>query len=516
MKKSLWLRILSFVIVAMMALSVFAACDGGDDNGNGKDKNNGNEKTTDLENSTQGEEATQEASPDSVGIEKTNFDDEFYLSVMNACNPIDLYWLEESKGDAMDEAVWARQEKIFNYIGVSIKGKKTLSHTEYAQEFKTAVQNKDGSVDSILTHVSAGVTNMVQEGYFKDFQDVEGIDLEQDFWNHEFMESLSISDNYFLGFSDANILYTYVIAFNKKMLNEINLDNYSEALLYESVKNGTWTLDKFLELGQLGFQDKGSTDKHIYGLVGIQWVPWCGFFHASGVNLVEMNEAGKYEIAIMTEANKEKTADLVDKLKNYSGSGYGQFTFQTGGDQPAARLTNNRALMELASTHGLEDFLNYDISFGVLPYPMYDTDQYDPESDSLGYRSLQWGGYFGIPTYQRNELMTGTTLELMAFYSKDVQTTFYEKLLGKQVSEAPDDARMLEIVWNSVCSDMGQTFDGEVGVLYFLPKVTWNGEGGQELVSYHASVQTAGNKKLTTFIKKVDKIAKAQDKQNGK
>jgi hypothetical protein len=229
-----------------------------------------------------------------------------------------------------------------------------------------------------------------------------------------------------------------------------------------------------------------------------------------------MKEEGKYEISIMNDGNKERTADLVDKLKNYSGSGYGQFTFQTSSEVPSARLTNNRALMELTSTHSLEGYLNYDISFGVLPYPMYDTDQYDPESESLGYRSLQWGGYFGIPTYQRNELMTGTTLELMAFYSKPVQTTFYEKLLGKQVSEAPDDAKMLDIVWNGVCSDMGQTFNDETRVLYFLPQVTWNGAGGQELVSYHASVAPSGNRNLAAFIKKVDKIAKAQDKQNGK
>ena len=504
MKASLWLKALTLTMIALMVFCAFSACD--------------TEKadTQETKPDTPAEEVTEEATPDTIGIEKQNFDSEFYLSVMNACNPIDLYWLEESKGDAMDEAVYARQQKIIDYLGVTIVGKKTGSHMEYAEAFTTAVQNKDGSVDAILTHVSSGVTSMVQGGYFQDFQDVEGIDLENDHWNHEFMDSLSISGNYYLGFNDSNILYTYVIAFNKSMLNQLSLDNYSVDELYEKVLNGEWTLDSFLELAQMGFRNGGSEDKHVYGLVGMQWVPWCGFLHSSGINLVEQDEKGAYKIAIMNNDYKEKTANLVDKLKNFSSSGYGSFTFQTGNEHPSARLQNKRALMELSSTHSLEGLLDHDITFGVLPYPMYDTDQFDENSESLGYRSLQWGGYYGVPTYQSNELKTGLTLELLAFYSKPVQTTFYEKLLGKQVSEAPDDARMLEIVWESVCSDMGQTFDGETNVLYFLPKVTWNGTGGQELVSYHAQIESAGNTNLRNFIKVVEKVAKMQDKQNGK
>ena len=42
--------------------------------------------------------------------------------------------------------------------------------------------------------------------------------------NLEFMDSLAIpgeeTDYRFLGFSDLNILYTYVITFNKKMMSE--------------------------------------------------------------------------------------------------------------------------------------------------------------------------------------------------------------------------------------------------------------------------------------------------------
>ena len=496
MKKQIWIRILSLLIVLATLFSVFAACEA-----NSEDKNDDKKDNNDnLANESGSEEVTAEPVPEN--IKKTNYDDEFYMSIMTDVNPMKYFWVEESKGDAMSEAIYERQQKVYNYIGVDIKAKGAGSYTTYTDSFKTAVKNKDGSVDTLLTHVNMGISSMIVEQYLQDFQDIPGIDLDKDYWNHDFMDANSIADCYYLGFSDYNILYTYVIAFNKKMLNQLALDTFSEEELYESVYNGTWTLDRFLELGQKGFQEKG--DKDIYGLVGQQWVPWCGFFHSSNINLVEMNEKGEYELSFYNDANKEKTANLVDKLKNFSASGYGEFI--KGTSSPEAKLTNGRALMHIAATHWLEDYLNYEISFGVLPYPLYDEYQFDSSIPSLGYRSLQWGGQIVIPSYLRNTQMVGETLELLAFYSDNVQTTFYEKLLGKQVSEAPDDAKVLDIVWNGICGDIGQTFNDEAGVLYFLPEVTWPGEGGKQLASYYASKEKAANKKLNAFIKKVNKL----------
>ena len=63
-----------------------------------------------------------------------------------------------------------------------------------------------------------------------------------------------------------------------------------------------------------------------------------------------------------------------------------------------------------------------------------------------------------IPTYVRNSEMVGDTLEMLSFYSENVNAAFYEKLLGKQVSDMSDDARMLKIVWDGVGTDFGQTY----------------------------------------------------------
>ncbi len=480
-------KIIALILALFMLCSVFVACDLGDENENGNEDNS---------------ESVEEAIPETV--QKNNYNAEFYLSILPDCNPMDSYWVEKSEGDAMSEALYARQQKIYNYIGVEILGKSAGSYRNYVQDFKTAVKNKDGSVDTLLTHVNTGVAGFVSEMYIQNLEKVPGIDLNQDYWNRDFMDAIAIGDNYYLGFSNFNILYTYVIAFNKEMMEQY-AGSMSKSV-YQLVNDYEWTLDQMLGLAQLVSSDRtsdGKTEDDTFGLTGQQWVPWIGFFHASNINLVEMNQKGEYAIAVMNDVNSEKSNQLISKLKEFSASKYGFFEFPVGGAISVSRvpLTTGRTLMQLTSTYSLESMLQYNITFGVLPYPMYDTNQKD-----VGYRSLQWGGYIAVPNYLSNPQMAGETLELLAFYSDEVMVTFYEKMLGKQVADVPDDRKMLDIVWDSICTDFGQTYADECpDIMYYLPKVTWPGADGKEASSYLAGFERGSNRTLNQFVKLVQK-----------
>ena len=51
--------------------------------------------------------------------------------------------------------------------------------------------------------------------------------------------------------------------------------------------------------------------------------------------------------------------------------------------------------------------------------------------------------------------MVGEVVELLAYYTQPVKTAYYEDLLGAKISEAPEDAEMLEVIWDSMVSDVG-------------------------------------------------------------
>jgi len=485
------LKVLALTLAALSVFSVFAACDTADSS---------EETTTSAAESNANEtsegtsEQITEVIPDVPDIEKTNYDDVFYLYLEGSCNPIKNYWVEESGNDVLSAALFARQEDIRNHLGVELFAW-CNTEEDYSESFKTSVQTKSGAIDLMMTHVSINVAGLVSDGILYQFNEMPGIDLEADYWNQEFMDSLAIDDMYFLGFNDFNILDTHVIAFNKSLLEKY--DDMLDKSLYEMVDDYEWTLGQMIDLAKVAYIDNGSVEKNQYGFTGLQWVPWCGFLEGCGVNLVEMNDQGNYEVSFYNDETKDKTIAIVGMLKDLADAEYSYVDYWSF--NLTVPFTSNRALMTLSSTNQLaEEYLHYDIDFGIVPYPLYNTDQTE-------YHSLQWGGYLAIPAYLEDEEMVGETIEMLAYYSADVKVAFYQKLLGKQVADNPDDRRMLEIVWDSVCTDFGQTFENAAGdILYMLPYVTCS-TSGYELSGYYDGKAGAANRSLENFVKRVMK-----------
>ena len=205
---------------------------------------------------------------------------------------------------------------------------------------------------------------------------------------------------------------------------------------------------------------------------------------------------------IKIDVNKQKTSDLVDKLSALSAADCTYLDYMTASGSTLS-VKGGKALMELTPTISIASFLDYDISFGVLPYPMWDEAQKD-----VGYRHLQWGGYLCVPSYASNPVMIGETVEMLAFFSDDVNVAFYEKLLGKQVADMPLDRQMLELVWDTICPEFGQAYTEATGSwLYMLPELTWV-NATQNLASYVKSKETSSNKKIKKFFAEIDKINK--------
>jgi hypothetical protein len=351
----------------------------------------------------------------------------------------------------------------------------------------------------MLSHVNTSTAALVTGGFLTDFRKMESINLDADYWNLEFMEQIALTDSLYFGRSDYNILYTYVVVFNKEMLAQY--DDQLDESVYEMVDNYHWTLDKLISLAELVYIDKtsnGKTEDDTFGISGEQWVEFIGFMHSSDINLIEINEAGNPEVCCFGETTAARTAQLVEKLKHLVESDSALFSFRKD-KTPVVPMSTGRTLFALYSTSALEQLLNSDIEFGILPYPMFDESQKD-----IGYRSLQWGGYQCIPSYVDDFNMVGDTLEVLSFYSEDVKTAYYQKLLGKQIADNPDDRRMLEIIWDSVCTDFGQTFDEICGnPLYMLPFTTMAGQ--QSLAQFSDARTKGGNTSIDKFFRKVSK-----------
>ena len=281
-------------------------------------------------------------------------------------------------------------------------------------------------------------------------------------------------------------------------------ESHLDKSIYDLVKDREWTLDEMISLSNLVFIDKtgdGKTDDDTFGITGTCWVSFCGFLTSSNIPMMEQEQSGAYVIAINNSLYNDRADTLINKLKNLGSSNYAYFDYDYS--KLSVPITNGRTLMQVCSTYNLPGYLQYDIDFGVVPFPMYDLDQ-----ANVGYKSLQWGGYIGVLSYQKNAQKVADTLELLSFYSENVKITFYEKLLGKQVADMPEDAAMLEIIWDSVATDVGQTFVGagtssDRGVCYTVPELMWP-TSTQNLASFIKSKENQINTGFRKFLQEID------------
>lgn len=486
-------KIIIYMLVALMLLSTlvaFAGCD--------------QSKQPEDDGSDDGNLGAEDY--DFPDVERKSYDDSFELYIAGANGGKKRWYMDSdlNSGSAMDEAVFARQERVRKYLGVEFAAVENpnAAYNTYQTDIQAAVQNKDGTIDALITHVHGGVSNLISDGLLTDFGELEGVDLYADYWHKEFMDSLELNGNYFLGHSDYNILKTAVIAYNKDLLAQYG--STMDKSVYDMVRNYQWTLDEMAKLTKLVSIDvtgDGKTKDDYFGFTGLTHIYFNGFLTSSNIPMVAQTSSGAYEVALSKPEYYAKTDSLVQFFRELDDSQYTYFShsIHVGSE---VELSSGRTLMQVIYTDQLEGLLSYDIEFGVLPFPLYDTDQ-----KSVGYKSLQWGGYLGVLSYTKNPLLVGETLEMLAYYSENVKITYYEKVLGKRIADMPDDAEMLEIIWQSVATDVGQTFcnlgpsGDESGVCYTIPNLMGNRKNN--LSSYLQGKEKSINAAFKKFLETI-------------
>ena len=475
----------------------------------------GCEKKENQGTNNESEDIVEVGDYDFPDVERTDYGDEFNLYVAESNGGIRRWYMDDdlNSGSAMDEAVYQRQERVRKYLGVEFVrvNYPDAKYNTYQTYVKDAVHNMDGTLDALITHVHGGVSPLISEGLVADLGELPGIDIDAEYWHKEFMDTLEIGGNYFLGHSDYNIMQTYTLGFNKELL-----DQYGAGMtksIYDMVRDGEWTLDAMAKLAQLVSVDStgdGKTSDDYFGLTASPWITFNGFLTSSRIPMVAQTQSGAYEVALVKDEYYNKTDDLVEFFRTLDNANYTYFSYSTK-NTTQVELSSGRALMSVLSTNALESLLNYKIEFGVLPYPLYDENQYDSDDASLGYRMLQWGGYICALSYMKNDKLVGETLEMLAYYSENVKITYYEKVLGKRIADMPDDADMLDIIWSGISTDVGQTFcnlgggaGDDTGVCYTLPALMQPGTT-KNLTSYLQSKKNAINNAFKTFLEDVEK-----------
>ena len=434
-------KLLCLLLALLMVLPCAACANSGDDTG------------TDASSDAATEAETKEFFPD---VKSAKYNETFQMIAMS--RPVgEWYYAEELTNDVLNDAVYDMNQRVNDYLGVTIQYENLTNIVTGGEVFTTVsptIQAGDDAYQVCILHPYYSYNSFIGQNYAYDFRDLTSLDLEQPYWNKTVIDQLAINDHAYIALGDfcsytLNILYV-----NKNLMKNAGRD-----MPYDKVRNGSWTEDEFIALTKELYVDKDGDGKRnkadVYGFAGMWDANGSAMLQAADIYVATRNEDGMFELSL----DSTRLTDFYDKLFTWS-KDESTYIWDYG------NKANTDKIAPFLDGHGyftLEDLgtqnLSADFDVGILPLPKYDTNQEN-------YRHVNWGNNIVVPTSIKNPSMVGDVLEMMSYYSRTVvQQAYYDTVLQYKVSNAPDDREMVELIYNTVVYDPGIAFcDGNMGL----------------------------------------------------
>ena len=420
-------------------------------------------------NDNGGENATTE-NGNVLPFPKTDYKSELSIYYIDWGLYQNFFFSEDTITD-MNKAIYQRADLVFDYLGVDVVGfKGSAGGLTYASEISNQVLGGTDTHQLVLTHCYQGLTTLIANGCLKDFNELDLISLDADYWNSELMESVEVQGSAYLGSSDFLIKDPNVIFFNK----DVHADYTQLENPYKLVEDKKWTLDKMFQMAaQVDVVIEGAVADRTYGIVGKADWQAVAFADAADCNWVVDN--GGYLELNMGPAN-ERYLNVFEKIEESASQNW----FGLYGKQSAEELTI-ASCKTLFSYESLQQAYKYkaktedsdgtEVNFGILPYPKYNEQQEN-------YRSLNWSGFMCVPKSVQNLEMVQKAMEALAFFSADTTTVaYYEKLLGARLADKPEDAKMLDVIFDGIVANpffnfmQGSTGDSSEYLFYGITRM---------------------------------------------
>ncbi|MCI8388096.1 MAG: extracellular solute-binding protein [Clostridiales bacterium] len=416
----------------------------------------------------------------------TNYSHEIYASEYN--------------GDVINDAVYARNIAVQERYNVEIT---QFEGNDTVEILRAAVLSDDKEYDVYMASANR-VATLSLEGYLTDLYTVPHLDLDAPWWDDNGVEYLTLNNHLYFIYGDINIMDNngvYATLFNKRLFDEYNIE-----YPYESVKDGTWTLDKFLEIAKLGTRDldgNGTMDEFDqYGWITAEE----NFFPmilGSGYTLTKRDAQGNITIDpdlegihSVLEKLVEITSDSNTVLyaERFQSKGYSNIWSQVMRQsfREGRGLLYNTGVLSATMLRDMED------EFGIVPNPKASVEQ----DEYYSWMSFANGSMLAIPVSNDKLEMTGMICEALAAESVNTLTpAYYETTLSGKVARDEDSIAMLDIIFHSVVFDYANLYNlANINTIFYR-----GGQNGNNtFISDYESIKSA---LLTRFEELIDKYS---------
>jgi len=401
-------------------------------------------------------------------------------------------YAEEMNGDVVNDAVYQANHNVSERYNVN------LTYTPY----ETAVNSLDTTIgkmiyagDDSFELVSCHDNTMALyslAGYLMNVNNLPYIDYSQPWWPDNNVASMTVGNTMHL--ISNTISYNNLSSTNAVFMNKSILEDFGIELPYQTVLDGEWTLDRFIELSNSVYSDLNGNGEHddndLYGFVG----------QHEGYRIIESFDLQTYKRDssgnLVIDINNNRTISFLEKFHAlcYNSDG-GDMVDKT--KEVRDRFVDGKVLFGFITLTFAVDELRYtEIDYGFLPMPKLDDVQ-------DGYLSGSNDTPFGVPVTVKNHELTGFMIEaLSAEGYRTIQPAYFEVALKQKFTTDEESMLMLDIISDSRVIDFGYIYSGAAHPLNRIINKLFP---GNDFASFYEKNIEAEQKQLQIIIEAFEK-----------
>ncbi len=483
-------KLIALLVAASMLIIVFAGCA---DKGAPSNSSDGSTGPADAESATETAEPYPEA----------NYDGYKFTMIVRGSSygfwESNEMWAEGEDADPLNDAVYNRVAQLEEMYNIKIEQFKPNGMVS-AAVVKTVQSGEDAY--QLVLGAPSDASTLATKNSLLDMRAINTLHLDRDWWDARAGEGLSIGNK--LYFTTGDISYdlyraTEAILFNKVLIDENHLENP-----YELVNNGTWTLDKMLEMSQGVSNDENGDGKFDqndkYGMITYTNVVTSGIF-ASGIHYNTKDENDLPELTFFNEKTEKVVADyinfMIDDQLCFDWAKYYHLAQDPNTLVGLVIFKENRGLFNYNGIHAVPNLRGMFSDFGIIPIPKYE------ESQDTYYACPNNVAcpFFSVPKTVINVDRAGTIIDALARKGKElVRVAFYDITLKDKASRDEESKAMLDLIFDHLVYDVAFFFNfGDIGNMANNMMATKK--------TNLASTYTAAEKRINSDMKKfIDKV----------
>ena len=370
------------------------------------------------------------------------------------------YHSESENGDMLNDEIYKRNLQLQEELNFTFEFIKSPSKEDSQRTIIAEFESGGSSGLDIVSNYAYYSTAPALRDCYVNLHTLDTLNLDNPWWNDTYVEAATIKDQLYFVVGDLNLSVvdrSLAIYYNATMANDLQIGN-----LYDTVLNGEWTIEKFLEYTRDTWVDNnqsGSIDlPDKIGVISIAGSEaYDGFLSAFGVDIISKTSDGNLELIWDTE----RVSNAIDQQIALFSNNNGAFLHSNHAEL-CNKFTNGEALFWIytiyASSSTNQSLRSMNDTYGLIPLPKYDLDQqnyYTTVQDAYNIMSVM--------STSSHLSAVGTVLDEWSYRSYcDILPVYCEVIMKTRYLVDVESGMIFDLILDSIKFDTGMIYGSEL------------------------------------------------------